>query len=98
MNDVNDLFIKLARNLEKFKSLDGKPVVVDGKRIGPGIANRENMVKGTKVSKNSEQAIIQEKYEQSKLGQLKGEVSDRELEGIVERYVEDLVGDILKDI
>ena len=99
MPDNDSLFFRdIQRNIELLAGQDGGVVVHKGKRIGPGKSDADSMVQGTAVSQTDKEAKIQEKYEQSKLGGIKGDVSDEEIDGIVDKYVESLVDEIFKGI
>jgi len=91
-----DFLKKIESNLKELQSQNGEVIVLDGKRIGPGIGESSNQVVGTTVSPNAEEAKAQEGYENSILGQLYGDIPEKEIEAIVQKYAEKLISDLFK--
>ena len=90
---------RLEENIKKLDSQNGKLVVHDGKRIGAGVSATKNMIKGTTVSKTKEDALIQEKYEKSVMGNLFGDdIPEDEVNKIVDKYVEKIVDELFEGI
>ena len=90
---------RLNQNLARFSSLSGKTIVSDGQRVGPGVGQSANVVKGTTVSQNAKEAKTQEEYEKSVLGQgVDANISEEELGEVVDKYLENVVNDLLKDV
>ena len=88
---MSNFLHKLSQNLAKLQSKDGQTIVVDGKWVGNDVPETMNMVRGTTVSKNEEDAKTQEQFEKIKLGKPTGPISDEEANKIVDKYMEELV-------
>ena len=93
-----DLFKRLQLNLDRLNSESGKIVVKDGKRIGPGRTISDNMIKRTEVSRNPEEAKKQKLYEDSVLGQLSGDLNDKEIEDIVDKYIDKIADELFEGL
>jgi hypothetical protein len=94
-----DFLTRLQQNIRKLETLNGQTVVSEGQRIGPGLGTGANLVKGTTVSPTDEEAKVQEGFENSVLGEgVDPAIPKEELDGIITKYVENIVDDLLKDI
>lgn len=83
-------FDKLEETIKKMESSLQQPspvFVEDGKRRGSDVGVSENMVKGTTLSANAEEANVQKKFEDCKLGKLEEPLTDAEKNKIVEKYL-----------
>jgi hypothetical protein len=89
---------RLQDNIERMNMQSSKPCVLDGQRVGPGVKSDKNLISSTTLSKNAEEALIQEKYEKSVTGQLHGDVDEGEIDKITEKYIEKMVDELFEGV
>lgn len=98
-NDFQTEFIdQLKRNIKDLESRDGEIIVYDGKFIGPGQKETQNMVKGTTISKTDAEAKTQSLFENSLLGNLSGDIDEDQIDDIVFLYVKKIAEGVLEDM
>ena len=98
MNDKgSEKLTRLAGNIDRFMSENGKKIIEESKRIGPGKGTGRNIRKGTHISKTYEEAKAYELYEDAMLGRpiKESELSDEMIDRIIGNVIEDIVN---KDI
>lgn len=95
---MSNFLHRLSQNIAKLQSKDNQTIVVDGKWIGEDIPETMNMVKGTVVSKDEEDAKIQELFEKTKLGKPMGPISDEETNKIIDKYIEELANHLFDGV
>lgn len=83
-------------NLKDLSARSGETFVKDGQHIGRGVEKTQNMKQGTTVSRDSKEARHQKLYEDAKLRRLNEDVTEEEIEGIVDRYVNDIINNLFK--
>jgi hypothetical protein len=86
----------LIQNLKYLESRNGETIVVDGKFIGPGQKQSQNMVQGTTISRTGAEANEQSLFEDSLLGKLEDNLDEDQLEGVVDLYIKKIVDGLLE--
>lgn len=93
-----DFLQRLNDNIARMNSENGKVVVHEGKRIGAGRGASDNMIKKTVVSRNAKEATAQRRFEDSMLGKLTDELSEKEVNAVVDKYVNKLVDELFDGV
>ena len=88
MSSQSKILGPLLDNLKYLESRNGEVIVVDGKFIGPGQKQTQNMVKGVTISSNAKESENQALFEDSLLGKLEDDIDEDQLEGVIDRYIE----------
>ena len=98
MSNNANFLRQLADNIQNLASESGEIVVLDGQRIGPGHGVSDNMVSGISVSKTYEDAESQRRYEDSKLGKLDQDLTDEQIDAVVDKYINEIVDGLFKGV